>query len=137
MVKKTITYVDFDGNTQSEDHWFHLSKAELMKLKVKMDGHYIDYIQSCIANKKVEGIFDFFYELLLDAHGERTDSNHFRKSPESRKDFEDSIAFSEILNLYMSDGDFMSTFTRALLPPDFQETLPSNEQLVEALPASN
>lgn len=122
MVKKTVTYVDYDGNSQTEEHYFNLSKAELMKLRVKMDGKYIDYIQTLVAEQKVEGLFDFFYNLILDAHGVKSDDGkRFVKSAESRAEFESSIAFSEILSEYLNqDPESMSAFTRAILPPDFQ-----------------
>ncbi len=38
MLKKTITYEDFDGNQVTEDHFFHLSKADLVEMEVSQKG---------------------------------------------------------------------------------------------------
>ena len=38
MLKKTITYEDFNGETVSEDFFFHLSKAELVELELSHQG---------------------------------------------------------------------------------------------------
>ena len=33
MLKKTITYVDYNGNERTEDYYFNLSKAEIMETR--------------------------------------------------------------------------------------------------------
>jgi hypothetical protein len=38
VLKKDITYEDYDGNTQTETFWFHLSKAELIEYDMNTDG---------------------------------------------------------------------------------------------------
>lgn len=137
MIKKTVTYTDYNGGSQTEEHYFNLTKAELMKLRVKNDGKYLDYVQDLVAQKKVEGLFDFFYNLLLDAHGIKSeDGKHFVKNPETRADFESSIAFSEILAEFLGNAEKMSELTRAILPPDFQEriTFAEGEVMVDGAP---
>ena len=32
MLKKTITYTDYNGVRRTEDFWFNLSKAEIMEM---------------------------------------------------------------------------------------------------------
>ena len=32
MLKKTITYTDYNGNSRTEDFYFNLTKTELMKM---------------------------------------------------------------------------------------------------------
>ena len=38
MIKKTITYKDFDGNDRSEEYRFHLYKHELIEMNFSADG---------------------------------------------------------------------------------------------------
>ena len=38
MLKKTMTYVDYDGNERTEDFWFNISKAELAELEYSVKG---------------------------------------------------------------------------------------------------
>ena len=33
MIKQTITYTDYNGNERTEEYWFNLSKAELLRLE--------------------------------------------------------------------------------------------------------
>lgn len=34
MLKKTITYVDYNGTERTEDFYFNLTKAELMEMEM-------------------------------------------------------------------------------------------------------
>lgn len=121
MLKRNITYIDYNDQTVTEELYFNLTKAELAKLQVKMDGKYLDHLKYLIANQKVEGIFDFFYNLVLDAYGRRSeDGKKFYKTKEERDEFEASIAFSELLAELINDTPAMSAFSRAILPKDFQ-----------------
>ena len=42
MLTKTITYTDLNGKEQTETFLFNMTKAELGRMQVKMDGKYID-----------------------------------------------------------------------------------------------
>ena len=44
MIKKVISYTDFDGNPRVEEFWFNLTKAEMMDLGLSKDGGYDKYI---------------------------------------------------------------------------------------------
>lgn len=136
MLPKTITYTDLNGNQQTETHYFNMTKAELGRMQVKMDGKYIEYLQSLVAGKKIEALYDFFYHLVLDSHGEKSeDGKRFLKNPESRYEFECSVAFSEILIDTIGDADKMSAFTKGILPPDMVTT--AGDLRAEALPAQS
>ena len=40
MIKKTITYTDYNGVSRTEDFWFNLSTAELMKMELGTRGGF-------------------------------------------------------------------------------------------------
>lgn len=136
MLKKTITYTDLNNESQTETFYFNMNKAELGRMQVKMDGKYIDYLQSLVAGKKIEALYNFFYNLVLDSYGEKSDDGkRFVKSPEKRADFECSVAFSEILIDTIGDSDKMSSFTKGILPPDMVTA--AGDVRVEALPSES
>lgn len=134
MLKKTVNYTDYNGDPQTDVCYFHLNKAELGKLQMRMDGKFLDHIQALVEKKRVESLYDFFYNLLLDAYGEKDVSGkRFTKSAEIRADFENSIAFSELLMEVISDVDNMSAFVRGILPPDMMTEAGGVD--VKAIPA--
>lgn len=38
MLKKTISYTDYDGNERTEDFYFNLSKAEIIEMELGTAG---------------------------------------------------------------------------------------------------
>lgn len=119
MLKKTITYTDFNGNSQTDVCYFNMNKAELGRMQVKMDGKYLDYLKGLIEKKRIEALYDFIYNLVLDSYGEKSDDGlRFMKDPEMRWKFECSVAFSEILIDLIGDKDKLSEFVKRILPPD-------------------
>lgn len=119
MYRMKTTYVDYEGNNQEDVLYFNLNKAEVGKLQMRMDGKFIDYLQNLIEKKRIEDLYDFFYNLLLDSYGEKDPSGKkFIKSKQIREDFENSIAFAEALMEIIGDVDKMSAFTKGILPAD-------------------
>lgn len=119
MLRKEIHYTDFNGKPQKELAYFNVNKAELGKLQMRENGTYIDRLQDLVARRKVEEMFNFVYNLILDSYGERDpEGRKFIKTPELRNDFEQSIAFSEFLMELVSNGDKLSEFITSILPPD-------------------
>lgn len=119
MLRKEISYTDFNGKPQKDLAYFHMSKAELGKLQMRENGTYIDRLQDLVARRQVEEMFNFVYNLVLDSYGERDpEGRKFIKSKELRDDFEQSTAFSEFLMELVGDGDKLSDFITSILPPD-------------------
>lgn len=121
MLIKTFEYTDYNGNSQRETLYFNMNKAEIAAMQVRMDGKFIDHIKDLVEGRKVEELFGFFRDVVLDSYGEKSeDGKRFHKSPQMRKDFEESIAFSELIAELMTDKAKVKSFTRGILPPDFQ-----------------
>lgn len=119
MYRMTTKYLDYEGNNQEDVLYFNLNKAEVGKLQMRMDGKFIDYLQNLIEKRRIEDLYDFFYNLLLDSYGEKDPSGKkFIKSKQIRDDFENSIAFAEALMEIIGDVDKMSAFTKGILPAD-------------------
>lgn len=146
MLTKTFEYTDYNGNLQRETLYFNMSKAEIASMQVRMDGKFIDHLKSLVEGNKIEQLFEFFRDLVLDSYGEKSeDGKRFYKTPEMRKDFEVSIVFSELITELMQGKENVISFTRGILPPDFQnieipedqDVVSSDEASVPSLPANS
>ena len=51
MLKKTITYTDYDGNQRTEDFFFNLSKAEVLEMEMGINGGMTKLIQRLVAEQ--------------------------------------------------------------------------------------
>lgn len=137
MIKKTISYVDYNDQEQSEVAYFHLSKQELGNLQMKMNGHYLDHIQALAEKRQIQGLYEFVYNLILDSYGEKdVEGRTFKKSPEMRRAFEQSIPFGEFLYELIQDGDKLAQFIEDVMPKGITaasstKVVPVNAELVE------
>ena len=48
MLKKTITYTDYNGVRRTEDFWFNLSKAEIMEMEMGTAGGLAEMLQNIV-----------------------------------------------------------------------------------------
>ena len=45
MIKKTMTYTDYNGTERTEDFYFNLTKAEVMEMEMSTSGGMAEMIQ--------------------------------------------------------------------------------------------
>ena len=112
MLKKTISYVDFNGEPVNEDMYFNLNKIELMEMSVDPDFANLEDALSDINMS-----FRVAKEIVLRAYGKKSeDGKRFIKSDELRKEFEQSEAFSEFMFALATDENLANDFFGLLIP---------------------
>ena len=52
MIKKTLTYTDYNGVERTEDYYFNLTEAELVEMELSIDGGMQKKIEK-IMNSKI------------------------------------------------------------------------------------
>lgn len=134
MLKKTITYEDFNGNQRTEDLYFNLTKAELMEMELSADGGLEATINKIIAAQNGKEIMELFKEIVLKAYGEKSlDGKTFDKSPEVKNRFLNSQAYSDIFMELATDADKATEFFNGIIPKDLANEV--KKQNIAALPA--
>lgn len=119
MLAKTVTYTDYNGETQTETCLFNMTRVEIATMQVKMDGMYIDYLQDLVAKRKIEKLFGFIKDFVLDSYGEKSaDGRKFVKSAEIRADFENSLAYEQVLMETIESPESMRAFVLGVIPSD-------------------
>ena len=80
MLKKTITYRDYNDNERTEDFYFNLTKAELMEMEMSTTGGLAEMIQRIVSAQDAPAIIKIFKELVLTAYGQKSpDGKRFIK----------------------------------------------------------
>lgn len=121
MLKKTITYTDYNGVERTEDFYFNLSKAELMEMELSAVGGLGDTIQKIISAKDNPAIIKIFKDLVLKAYGEKSaDGKRFVKSSEISAGFEQTEAYSNLFMELATDADAAASFVNGIIPKDLQ-----------------
>ncbi len=122
MLKKTITYTDYNGEERTEDFYFNLSKAELMEMEMSTSGGLAEMIERIVAAKDAPAIIKVFKELILKAYGEKSpDGKHFMKQRDGVKladQFAATEAYSQLFMELATDDEKAAEFVNGIIPND-------------------
>lgn len=132
MLKKTITYTDYNGTERTEDFYFNLSKAEIMEMEMSTSGGLAETIQRIVAAQDAPAIIKIFKELVLKAYGQKSpDGKRFVKSDEIATAFSQTEAYSILFMELATNADAAANFVNGIVPTDVAQ------QAVSAVPVEN
>lgn len=120
MLKKTITYKDFNGRERTEDFYFNLNKSEVLEMEMSADGGLIEKIQRVVAAQDGNEIMKIFKEFLSNSYGIKVeDGKRFSKSDEIWRSFYESPAYDVLFWEMVTHPEVMAAFIEAVIPkPD-------------------
>lgn len=125
MLKRTITFENYDGVTITEDFYFNLSKAEIIKWLTTSGDYTLDKkLERLFKERNGKEIMNIFDELLTISFGKKSIDGHlFDKSEEVKKEFLYSPAYSIIFTELVTDAKKAAEFVNAIIPKDMAEEI--------------
>lgn len=129
MLKKTITYTDYNGTERTEDHYFNLTEAEVMEMEMSTTGGLAEMIQRIVAAQDAPAIIKIFKELILNAYGQKSpDGKRFVKNQELRDEFAQTEAYSKLFMELATDADAAAKFVNGIMPkPSTNTAIPATK----------
>lgn len=138
MIKETITYTDFDGETVTEELNFHLSKLELTELATELPDGVADDLSANSSPQEIvaivveklgeKGIIEFIKKLILKSYGIRKTGQdgktRFLKTAEITEDFASSVAFQDFVMKLVEDDDAANKFFNGVIPSELAAQIP-------------
>lgn len=122
MLKKTITYVDYNGNERVEDFYFNLTKAEATEMELSVEGGLTKKLEDIVNSQNNKEIIALFKEIILKAYGEKSqDGKRFIKSEELSEAFSQTEAFSELFMELALDEKAAADFVNGILPANINK----------------
>ena len=122
MIKKTITYTDYDGNERKEDYYFNLSKPELIEMQTSEAGGLEKKIEKITKEQDIKKIIELMKEIIQKSYGVKSDDGkRFIKNQEVLDDFMQSEAYSELFMELATDANAASEFINGILPKGLVE----------------
>ena len=122
MLKKTVKYEDFDGNTREETLYFFISKTELTEMELKTPGGFAKKLESISKSTNGGEIMEVFKDIILTAYGEKSeDGRAFIKKKNGVRladEFEQSAAFDALFTELITNPDKASAFVNGIMPQD-------------------
>ena len=129
MVKKTITYTDFNGVQRTEDFYFNYTQPELAKMEFGVDGGLSEMIEKATTNKDNKVLQDLFEKLILGAYGEKSeDGRRFIKRPEISEEFSQTAAYSVLWTELAQNADAATKFFNEVIPDTIKKQIAANNK---------
>lgn len=122
MLKKDIQYTDPNGVQQTKTCWFHLTKAQILKLELLTPGgDFAKHIQALAENvaNEPKPLIDLFEKLIHMAYGERV-GVEFMKSDQLSDHFLSTEAYSELFFELCTSPNAASNFVNGIMPGDIE-----------------
>lgn len=121
MLKKTITYKDFNDIERTEDFYFHLSEAEVTEMEMSVNGGLGQMLEKIAASNDAPTIIKTFKEFILKCYGEKSDDGRmFMKEDENGRPlankFKQTEAYSKLYMELAFDAEAASKFVNGVMP---------------------
>lgn len=135
MLKKTVSYEDFDGQQRTDTYHFNLTEAEVTELEMSMNGGLSQLLEKIVKEDDHKQIIEYFKKIVIMAYGVKSlDGKHFVKNDKVREEFVSTMAYSKIFMELATDADEAVAFIRGIMPA-FRDSKLQEEPI--ALPAES
>ena len=130
MLKKTVTYIDYNGVERTETFYFHYTEAEILDMEMSTEGGFAERIQKIIDAKDQVSLMKLIKKFVIDAYGIKSeDGKRFIKNDKVKTEFLESPAYSKIWMELVMDDEVAADFVNNVIPSDMKGTL---EGLIKA-----
>lgn len=123
MLKKRVTYTDYNNVERTEDLYFNLTKAEILEMEMSTSGGLAEQITKVIETQDHPTIIKIFKDLVLKSYGEKSpDGRRFMKNDEIRTAFSETEAYSMVFMELATDAKAAVAFVNGIIPDQPQST---------------
>lgn len=122
MLKKTITYKDYNDVERTEDFLFNLTQTELMKWDLKTPGGLAAKLEKITQKFDVPSLTEFLEDLIDKSYGIKSDDGvRFIKDPKLSEMFRQTEAYDQLFTELFSNEKKTADFINGILPKDLLE----------------
>lgn len=139
MLKKTITFTDYDGNERTEDFYFNLTKAEITEMNMGVSGGMEKFINKIVSTQDTPSLIKIFKDIIQMSYGVKSaDGRRFIKTDEVKQEFMETEAYSQLFMELATDSDAAAKFINGIIPQDLAEKAAEAQKNnnIKALPES-
>lgn len=120
MLKKTITYKDFNEEEVKEDFFFNLSEADLLEIEMSYKEGLSVLLPRVMEEQDMPTLLSIFKKFVSGSYGRKSeDGRRFIKNPKLREDFESSGAYSALIMEFVTDDGAFNKFILGIMPRGF------------------
>ena len=122
MIKKTVTYTDYNGEQRTETFYFHYTEAEILDMEMSEEGSFVDRIQRIIDAKDKTALMKLIKKFVIDAYGVKSeDGKRFMKNDELKTAFLECPAYSDIFMEMVTNDEIAAEFVNGVIPSTMKD----------------
>lgn len=126
MLKKAITYTDFNGNEVTDICYFNMTKTELIELENQGAVGFSNIIQNIIETTDERALIEIFKKVVQMSYGVKSeDGKRFIKSDDIRIDFTHTAAYDALFVELATDSESALAFFKGVFPADMTKDFDS------------
>ena len=122
MIKETITFKNFNGEEETKDFYFNISKSDLLEFGLREK--LISNVEALQNTSDPSEVYTLFKSLTAMCIGRKSsDGRLFIKDQDTRDDFFFSGAYDEFIFDILNNQEKASAFVNKVIPQDLREEL--------------
>ena len=122
MIKKTVTYTDYNEEQRTETFYFHYTEAEILDMEMSEEGSFVDRIQRIIDAKDKTALMKLIKKFVIDAYGVKSeDGKRFMKNDELKTAFLECPAYSDIFMEMVTNDEIAAEFVNGVIPSTMKD----------------
>lgn len=116
MLKKHVKYQGFDGEIIEEDLYFNLTRMDAIELSARYESKDLAaYMDEIVKNKDIVSLYRVLKDIVLLAYGVKSeDGKRFTKNETVKNDFEESLAFAQLIEDLHETESALSEFVTGI-----------------------
>lgn len=117
MLKKKITYTDYNGMERTDNFYFNMTEREIVMLLARLGVDDLkEYTDKLAQSGDTKAMFSFVDDIILSSVGAKSeDGKRFVKSQKIRDDFEQSEAYNVMFMDFLQNPKSATSFASAIV----------------------
>lgn len=124
MIKKTISYEDYNGDERTKDFYFHMNQVEFSKLNGEVPGGIEKRMQKIIEDRDEDALLRIIDLLVSRSYGEFDDADEFTKVSRTGRPlyekFVNTDAYDQLIIELIQNEDNIIAFLKGIMPKKVQ-----------------
>ena len=116
MVKKTVSYTDYNGVSKTDDFYFNYNETQARDFVMGYPNGLEPAIRKMIAEKDQAGLYFLIKDVVLHGYGVKTSDGRFHKSAQLREEFSETEAFNVIFTELLENQAELEAFLKKAFP---------------------
>ena len=138
MLKKTITYEDYNGEQRTRDFYFHMNQVEFAKLNGEVPGGLEKRINEIIEDKDDDAMLRMIDLLVTRSYGKFDEDDEFTKIDKNGRPLYEKFvnidAYDKLIIELVTGENNIVNFLKAILPKDLQNKLDEKTKEISGQP---